>query len=156
MPTIRLFCENGQHYWERESKRGRRPTSCPEHSAPTAEAITAPVNHQPRFTDDDVFRLLGVFEVIDMLQPGDLSKIRAIVSELWGNPEQFAAGRFEPQDDERALRKHLDQILRRYDTQLANRKAQRAAYISALPVTPGVGGVEAFQERYEDALNDAD
>lgn len=27
-----LFCINGQHKWEREAKRGRKPLNCPEHS----------------------------------------------------------------------------------------------------------------------------
>jgi hypothetical protein len=28
-----LFCEIGQHEWERESKRGRKPSNCPEHTS---------------------------------------------------------------------------------------------------------------------------
>lgn len=29
--TIKLFCENGQHWWKRESQRGRPPLNCPKH-----------------------------------------------------------------------------------------------------------------------------
>lgn len=28
-----LYCNNGEHEWQRELKRGRVPTNCPEHKA---------------------------------------------------------------------------------------------------------------------------
>lgn len=33
MKTARIYCNAGQHWWERPSQRGRRPHSCPNHSA---------------------------------------------------------------------------------------------------------------------------
>jgi hypothetical protein len=33
MTTTTLFCEAGQHNWERESQRGRKPFNCPEHAS---------------------------------------------------------------------------------------------------------------------------
>lgn len=36
--TVELHCEAGNHKWERESQRGRRPINCPEHTvAPEAK-----------------------------------------------------------------------------------------------------------------------
>src|SRR5215207_6155699 len=29
--TVTLYCEIGEHEWERPSQRGKRPKSCPEH-----------------------------------------------------------------------------------------------------------------------------
>jgi hypothetical protein len=36
--VVSLHCEAGNHAWQRASQRGRRPTSCPEHSAATPAA----------------------------------------------------------------------------------------------------------------------
>lgn len=35
--TVTLHCKAGNHSWERERKRGRKPENCPEHS-PKAES----------------------------------------------------------------------------------------------------------------------
>lgn len=29
--TVTLYCQAGDHNWERESQRGRKPHSCPDH-----------------------------------------------------------------------------------------------------------------------------
>lgn len=29
--TVTLWCELGEHHWERPRKRGRKPINCPEH-----------------------------------------------------------------------------------------------------------------------------
>lgn len=31
MPTVALYCQAGDHNWERQSQRGRKPHSCPDH-----------------------------------------------------------------------------------------------------------------------------
>lgn len=36
--TVKLHCEIGDHYWQRVSQRGRKPSNCPEH------AIVKPVS----------------------------------------------------------------------------------------------------------------
>lgn len=41
MKTVELWCEGGQHTWEREVKRGRKPTSCPQHSDVEVQAKAA-------------------------------------------------------------------------------------------------------------------
>lgn len=33
-PTVELWCEAGQHKWNRLSQRGRKPISCPDHTVP--------------------------------------------------------------------------------------------------------------------------
>lgn len=39
-----LFCQNGQHKWKRERKRGRVPTNCPKHLKPvTTEPKSEPL-----------------------------------------------------------------------------------------------------------------
>lgn len=45
MNTVTLFCQAGQHQWERPSQRGRRPASCP--ACLTSAAITAPIVAAP-------------------------------------------------------------------------------------------------------------
>lgn len=38
-----LYCENGDHEWQRESKRGKKPKNCPNHTptpAPKSAAVT--------------------------------------------------------------------------------------------------------------------
>lgn len=38
----KLYCENGQHSWERESKRGKKPKNCPDHMpTPAPKSATA-------------------------------------------------------------------------------------------------------------------
>jgi hypothetical protein len=39
MTNIQLWCKNGQHYYLRESQRGRQPFNCPEHSNPVGTKI---------------------------------------------------------------------------------------------------------------------
>lgn len=41
MPTELLHCQLGDHPWNRERKRGRKPTSCPEHAAEAEQAKQA-------------------------------------------------------------------------------------------------------------------
>lgn len=59
MDTVRLHCQNGNHEWDRPRVRGKRPTSCPEHStsyvAPTVAAITV----ERVETDDQVIAALA-------------------------------------------------------------------------------------------------
>ena len=35
--TVQLWCQAGEHYWDRPQKRGPRPAHCPEHK-PAVEA----------------------------------------------------------------------------------------------------------------------
>lgn len=39
MKTQTLFCKAGQHEWEREVKRGKRPQNCPEHTPTPATVL---------------------------------------------------------------------------------------------------------------------
>lgn len=40
----KLYCENGQHWFQRESKRGRKPTNCSEHMPTPAPKSAAELN----------------------------------------------------------------------------------------------------------------
>lgn len=42
MATESLHCENGDHDWTRERKRGKKPTSCPEHKQQPVRSTPAP------------------------------------------------------------------------------------------------------------------
>jgi hypothetical protein len=35
--TVTLFCEEGQHSWERERRRGKAPKNCPDHKPSRAK-----------------------------------------------------------------------------------------------------------------------
>lgn len=60
MKTITLWCEVGQHEWERESQRGRRPTSCPEHvGCAVPEGAEKPTTSTVRDTTFDAYLELG-------------------------------------------------------------------------------------------------
>lgn len=36
--TTRLYCQPGDHYWERKAQRGRPPFACPEHAPAKPQA----------------------------------------------------------------------------------------------------------------------
>jgi hypothetical protein len=44
--TVTLFCQAGQHEWQRPSQRGRRPLNCPN-CAPDADAPAAAPEPRP-------------------------------------------------------------------------------------------------------------
>lgn len=47
MATTTLYCQAGDHDWERESQRGRKPHSCPDHQeveVTSDEATTTPTH----------------------------------------------------------------------------------------------------------------
>jgi hypothetical protein len=40
--TDTLFCEAGQHEWQREKKRGKKPKNCPDHQPIVSKATMPP------------------------------------------------------------------------------------------------------------------
>jgi hypothetical protein len=40
--TDTLYCELGQHEWQREKKRGKKPKSCPQHKPQVARTTMPP------------------------------------------------------------------------------------------------------------------
>jgi hypothetical protein len=40
--TVKLWCKNGAHHWERPQKRGQRPHNCPQHSDSNMQTISQP------------------------------------------------------------------------------------------------------------------
>lgn len=49
MTTVRLYCQQGEHYWLRPSSRGRTPFNCPEHQpAPAPKRVREPKPEQPQ------------------------------------------------------------------------------------------------------------
>jgi hypothetical protein len=56
MATEKLWCKTGQHFWDRELKRGRKPDICPEHIE--GEPALAPVEQpQPVHAEEQKARL---------------------------------------------------------------------------------------------------
>ena len=44
--TVQLWCQAGEHYWDRPQKRGRRPEHCPEHKPAVEAAAKRPSPNQ--------------------------------------------------------------------------------------------------------------
>jgi hypothetical protein len=59
-----LFCENGQHSWERESRRGRLPKSCPDHPDEKDIKVTSGAILRPNPTQGYIDYSSGVPTVI--------------------------------------------------------------------------------------------
>jgi hypothetical protein len=44
--TVQLWCQAGEHYWDRPQKRGRRPEHCPAHKPAVEAAAKRPSPNQ--------------------------------------------------------------------------------------------------------------
>lgn len=59
--TQTLHCQAGNHKWEREPKRGRKPINCPKHTGLTSTEDGTPIRKTPSTSNVDttIQRVLG-------------------------------------------------------------------------------------------------
>ncbi len=94
-----LTCKAGHHTWERERKRGVKPSSCPQHRTETI----APAGVQPAATDTDKL-CERAMDLLDTLREEQLRKAEYVL-------EQILSGRRTDYDIAH-LSTTLEQIIR--------------------------------------------
>lgn len=102
METVTLWCENGEHNWERPRQRGRKPTSCPEHTVQVEVGERMAKVQEKRITD--WAEIDAIWHKLDESARRRLTYVRDRLNEVYGKPDPA---------DERLMLSVKDEILRR-------------------------------------------
>lgn len=101
MKTQTLICQHGNHTWERESRRGRKPLLCPEHSVSELSTSAPKAIAAPSTYDALIERALNA---LDRLYGEDVRKVDYIITQLTEGKREAA--------DEKHLAETLTHIIR--------------------------------------------
>src|SRR3954467_8756774 len=86
----RLFCQAGQHFWNRETKRGRKPANCPKHSGPSVVVVTPPAPEPKPVDEGRIERLEEARAIKEERAHAKLSQVEQavakVVDEILANP----------------------------------------------------------------------
>ena len=118
---VQLHCEAGDHTWERESQRGRRPRSCPKHSEIPATSVKTRVQAEVSLP-----AWLEPYPGIDAVPGSDESMLKYIAERIQGADSDgyvVVSGRREEVDVPLLLKRGQD-ILRPRGTSAWQVKAE--------------------------------